>query len=168
VDVEMKDQTLIAPSHTTNCFWKGELDPLTVEEEEGEIMEDDDEDEGEILEDDCTNEVIVPSDQTSFHIWTGKLVYLPERDPKSWSESYDARRKMHVSSGNTTFPCPSDLLKFLERRPLITYNGKTYCARHQDYSSSDAPCDSSDDDSEDSGALFKDCVLGHHKRFRMP
>jgi hypothetical protein len=134
---------------------------------EGEIM--DDEDEGEIMEDDSIHKVLVVSDQTTSHVWKGKLVYLPEKIPGTCSTTYDARRQMHDASGNTTFPCPSELLEYLEKRPPITFQGKVFDgARNQDICSACEPWDYDEDDSEDSDAPFYGAAVYYHKRFRMP
>jgi hypothetical protein len=53
--------------------------------------------------------------------WNGKLVSLPRKGNNfiDINRTHNEQRKMHEEAGNTTFPCPSDLVKFLEPRPIL-------------------------------------------------
>jgi hypothetical protein len=106
--------------------------------------------------------------------WFGPLVHLPEAERE--------RQRVHDAAGNTTFPCPADLVAYLERRPTLTavneqgWRQPSY-PREQDVVSEASYESWTSDDSLDSIAqmerdedrsYIRDVGRPNSRRFRMP
>jgi hypothetical protein len=107
-------------------------------------------------------------------VWLGPLVHLPETAAE--------RKRVHDAAGNTTFPCPADLVAYLERRPTLTavneenWRQPSY-PREQDVVSeaSYESCSSDDSldsiariDREDERSFLRFTGWPNSRRFRMP
>jgi hypothetical protein len=120
-------------------------------------------------------------------VWFGPLVHLPEIDKSLGQFDGDravlTRKMAHDAAGNTTFPCPADLVAYLQPRPTLSVVNSLHWrqpshprrleevseASYEDWFSDEDSIDSVEQEYRDENRSFQLAVgFPNSRRFRMP